>query len=390
VVIASVIWMILCSLPYLYHFKVLFSKPVKSEQAIKKLHNGNLLSATKAERDTIGKAYRRYQRSWLVDKMFTEFKYPAQQIGAVYKENQLAMALAEIDKTIGILSSVVSNQASWPQVKPSDLSIILNPEHDKLLAVFDRYLATDDSTSELFTKSQRAKEYWNLFINGVQKPKDEAAWEVIQNQVKQDSNLYWDDLSKEERSFGQALLAVKVEKEKEKVVAAATMQLGDLGNTINSNPSPDYRLKKAVDTLKKIRNNVGGEDAARIRKYINSANKWKKSRQYTYSVESIPASWHLHIAVSSGGADPEWKKELITMIPGREETITWKAGDIIYIAMDSTHSGDETWGVRPRAKRPLDGDFSIFKMDGEITFPDIGKSVIIRFKPELKGRLPEL
>jgi len=388
VVIASLIWIVLFSIPFFVHFKFNYSRPAGVEERIKSVHGGNLISATKPERDEIGKAYSNYERSFLANLIFTEFRGPAKQIAQAYQEDQLRLALKELNENIGRFASIVANPSMWPQINLVDSSLIPNEEHAKILAVFEKYHNTDPG-SPLYKKSGRAQDTWTLFIEGVKKPKDEAVWETIQNQVKQDSVLNWDDLSREEKQLGQALLAVKVEKEKKKEAEIATGSLDDLIPVINGNPSAQYRLKDAVDTLTKIKGKVGADDAARITRYLNKAKDFQKAADYTYIIDNIPPSWHLHIAVAARGKDPEWKVGELK-IAGREETIRWKASDVIYLAIDSTHSGNETWGKTPRSKRTLDSDFSIFEMNGEVIFTDIGKSVSIRFKPDLKGRLPEL
>jgi hypothetical protein len=301
----------------------------------------------------------------------------------------LKLALKELNNYVERFASIVSNQQLWPQVKPSDSSIIPNEEHEKLLTIFDKY-HTSDSTSPLFIKSGRGLDYWRLFLEGVKKPKDESVWETIQDQVVQDSTIYWDELSKEERLLGKALLAVKVKKEQKKVTETATMQLDDMVAAVNGNPDPTYRLKTAVDELRKIRDKVDSKSVSRINRYINKTKVWKTSQEYKYSLESMQPGWHLHIAVAEKGKDPEWKKEMIVPLPGREETLTWKAGDVVYIAIDSSHQDGESWGQSPRAKEILRDEFSIFKMEGEVTFKDIGKTVNIKFIPGLKDRLPEL
>lgn len=390
VAVAGILWMILLSIPYLVHFKYLYPKPAKVEKRISEAHGGSLISATKEERGQIGKAYSKYERSKIVQWFFGEFQGPAKQIGMSYREDQLKLALKELNETVARFASIVSNQSLWPHVKPSDSSIIPNEEHDKLVGIFDKYHQSD-STSPLFIKSGRSLDYWRLFLEGVKKPKDESVWTIIQNQVKQDSTLYWDELSKDERQLGQALLAVKVEKEQEKVTETATLQLDDMVATINGNPDPTYRLKTAVDELREIRDKVDSKSVSRINRYINKTKVFDKAQEYKYSIESMPAGWHLHIAVASKGKDPVWKKgEMIILLPGREESLTWKAGDVIYIAIDSTHQDDETWGERPRGKEILRDDFSIFGMEGDINFGDIGKKVSIKFIPGLKDRLPEL
>lgn len=390
VAVAGIIWIILFSTPYLIHLKYLYNKPIEVERGISEVHGGSLISATKEERQEIGKAYGKYERSWVVRKLFHEFVGPARRIAKGYQEDHLRLALTELDDNIGRFASIASNPTLWPQVKPSDSTIIPNEEHDKFLSVFDKFHQTD-STSPLFIKSERALDYWKLFIEGVKKPKDEAVWDVIQGQVKQDSSLYWDELSNEERQLGRAFLAITVEKEKKKVAETATLQLDDLVGLINGNTSAEYRLKDAVDTLRKIKGSVDSKSSTRINRYINKAKAWLKAKDYVFAIENIPADWHLHIAVAGKGQDPEWVKgEQIFLFPGREDTITWKSGDVIHIALDSTHNGDESWGEKPRAKAILRGDFSIFQMEGDVVFDDIGKKISIRFIPGLGGRLPEL
>jgi len=390
VTVAGIIWMVVISFPYLIHFKFLYPKPARIEQRIGEAHGGSLISATKEERGQIAKAYNSYERSKIVKWFFGEFQGPAKQIAKSYQEDQLKMALKELNEYVGRFASIVSSQSLWPKLKPSDSSIIPNEEHENLKAVFDKYHQAD-STSPLFIKSGRSLDYWRLFVEGVKKPKDISLWETIQNQVKQDSALYWDEMSREEKQLGRALLAVKVEKEQKKVTETATMELDDMVAAINGNPSPTYRLKTAVEELRTIRDKVDSKSASRINQYINKTKTWNTSQEYKYTIESMPAGWHLHIAVTEKGMDPVWKKgEMIILLPGREESLTWKSGDVIYIAIDSTHQDDETWGERPRGKEILRGDFSIFQMEGDVNFGDIGKKVSIKFIPGLKDRLPEL
>lgn len=388
--VISIIWVVIFSIPYLLHFKFLYPEPAGVEETIAEGHGGSLLSATKEERSQIMRAYNNYERSRIVRWFFSGFRGPARRISDRYREDSYRTALQDLNSQIGRFASVVASPSLWPQVKPSDSSVLLTPEHEKLVETFRNYHA-GDSLSSLFVMSGRALDYWDLFIQGVVHPKDSAVWATIQDQVKYDSSLYWADLSREERQLGNALTAIKVQKEKTRVIEQATVQLDDLMATINGNPSPEYRLGDAVDTLRKIRGIVDGKSAQKITAYLNSARTWQESREYSYTLESMPADWHLHIAVAQKGQDPVWKRgEQIFLVPGREEKITWKAGDVIYIAIDSAHAGDESWGEKPRAKKILRGDFSIFQMEGDVVFDDIGKKISVRFVPGLKERLPEL
>jgi len=390
---ASLIWILLFSIPFFSHLKILYPRPGKVETRIAEMHNGSLLSANTDERGEIAKAYKDYRRSWFVRTFFPSFQLPAEQIEKAYKENRLEMELKELDNTIGRFASMVKSRPLWPQVKPVDSTLILDDYHKNIVAGFEKY-ENEDETSPLAIKSKRALEYWKLFEQGVLKPKDEIVWGTIQNQIKLDSTRDWSNLSRDEQNLLKAFLEIKVKQEQIAQTQQATMQLGGLIETINSNPSPEYRLKKAVDTLMKISGKVDSEGAARIKKYLKLASRWDLSREYKYIIEKIDQGWHLHIAVAGKGESPEWKKELITKIPGveRTETLNWQAGDVIYVALDSSHAEGvhpETYGENPRDLAKLDSRYSIFEMEGEITFSN-GKTVIIRFEPELKGRLPEL
>jgi len=391
VTMASVLWMVVFSLPYLYHFKITYPKPAEVEQSIADAHNGSLISINRNERAQIMKAYDKYERARVVDWFFGKFRGPARRIADSYREDNYQKAMQDLKGYIGQLASIIANPSMWPQIKPTDPNVVITtPEQDKIVAGFQTYHETGDSSSTLFIMSGRALEYWDLFLTGVKQPKDSATWETIQKQVKQDSSLYWGELSPEERQLGKALTAIKVQTEKKRVVEQATVQLDDLMAAINGNSSPAYRLETAVDTLRKIRSLVDSKNARKIRAYINQADEWKQDRTYSYTLEKLPNDWHLHIAVAAKGQDPQWKTEGI-YTTGRNQKLTWKSGDVIYIALDSTHTGSgETWGAHPRDKKILGGDFSIFQMEGEIRFVDAQKSVIIRFNPELKDQLPEL
>ncbi len=387
----SVLWMVVFSLPYLYHFKVVFPKPAAVEQSIASAHNGSLMSINADERNQIIKAYDKYSRARVVNWFFGQFKIPARRIKDSYGAENFQKAMKDLRQDIGKLAAIVANRSMWPDVKASDTNVfITTPEQDEIVAAFHTYHDSGDTLSTLYLMSGRALDYWDLFLTGVKHPKDSATWETIQKQVKQDSILHWAELTPEERQLGKALMTSKVQTEKKRAVEQATVQLDDLIATINGNTKPEYRLKTAVDTLRKLLGVVDKKDARKIRTYISQAKEWQNSRTYDYTVDQLPAEWHLHIAVAPQGQDPQWKTEGI-YTTGSKEQLHWKSGDVIYIALDSTHTGgDETWGAHPRERVVLGGDFSIFQMDGKVTFVNVQKTVAFRFTPELKDKLPEL
>jgi len=391
VAMISIIWAVLFSIPSVYHFWFLYPKPASVEQSVAKVR-GSLAAATKDDRSRIAKAYRDYERARTVNWFFDEYKVWAGQIAAYYLADRQREDLQDLDYSIGRVAMIVGNKAMWPQVKPTDSTVIPNPEYDRLVDVLKSYHA-GDSTSPVYTKSGRALEYWDIFINGVKKANDQTVWENIQKQVKIDSELNWSNLSKEERALLRAFPAVKVEKEMAQAAEQVAVELDDLIEAINNNESPDYRLGEAVDTLRKIQNLVSSDVAAKVKAYLNKAREWQSSREYAYVIDNIPAEWHLHITVTGKGKEPSWKiGDQIMQYPGRQEKITWKPGDIIYLALDSTtaNQADESWGEQSKSKRILRSDYSLFEMDGDIMFDDVGKRISIRFVPALKDQLPKL
>lgn len=387
--ILSLIWIILFSIPYLYHFKLLFPKPIGAEQRVAEAHNGRLENANKDEKNDLIKAYNRYANSSIVKMFFDDYGWVAGRIADQYRGDAYQGALKELKTHIDRFAKIVADTGYWPKVKPADGSLELNDEHGQLAAAFAQY-QTWDSSSTLFEISDRMMGYWNLFLEGVKQPKDSATWAKIQAQIKYDRDLFGAGLSTEEKQLADAFMDIKVKVEQAKKAEQATVQLDDLIATINGNPSPEYRLDDAVDTLRKIRGDVDRKNKRKINAYIESAERWYEPREYSFTFDKIPADWHLHIAVAERNQDPEWKKEGYYVV-NRKEKIVWKAGDVIHVALDSLHPGGETsWGANPRAKRTLDSKFSIFDMEGELAFPDAGQSVIIRFDPILKDQLPEL
>ena len=61
---------------------------------------------------------------------------------------------------------------------------------------------------------------------------------------------------------------------------------------------------------------------------------------------------------------------------------------MIYIALD-TLGAPENWGRDASAKKILKGNYSIFDMDGEISFDNIGKKITISDTTVITGRMRE-
>jgi len=217
-------------------------------------------------------------------------------------------------------------------------------------------------------------------------------WQKIQMQVRTDRALQATNLSPAEMRLEDALTAHKIVKVQEAVAAQAVTQLDDLIKTINSKPSPDFRLDTAVTQLRELKASLNPAadkaNIAMIDKYLAAADVWNNARKYKYKIESVPGEGHLHVEVTSRGKDPTWAVHE-TMVPGHEYTLSWASGDAIYIALDTLGQAED-WGNRASDKVRLGGKFSIFYMDGDIRFENIGKKVTITFTPGLWDQIPKL
>ncbi|MBD3401928.1 hypothetical protein GF420_03455 [candidate division GN15 bacterium] len=391
----SIIWIIVFSVPFLWHFSYLLPKATDVEESVIEQYDGNVFSSSVDDRRRIKNAYDRYERSWTVKWFFPRFIPPADRVQAFYSKFNTQEALAQLDRVINRMASVVQDSTLWPKLNPSDSSIHLDTEHEQILADLESYHSGDES-SPLYARSDRALEYWKLLERFVANRADTAAYNAIVEQTRFNERTYGRDLSAAEKTLAQALvtnLKVKTERKVQQEVAQrAGVELGDLIKRINSNERASYRLGEAVTELRRLRSQLDpGVDAESIRaidRYLSEADKWNRRRVFEYKVETIPGQGHLHIEVTSGGKDATWSDQS-QILQGWEYSLSWKVGDDVHIAID-TLGAPEMWGKSASDKKIMTGRYSLFNLDGEISFDNIGKTVTIRFNPPLNSMLPEL
>nr|MBN2276499.1 hypothetical protein [candidate division Zixibacteria bacterium] len=393
VVTASIIWILFYSLPFIYHFSFLMSKPVEVENNILKQYGGNQLSTTDGDRMTIMREYDRYNNRWLVKKMFPDFQLPSKKIYETYKHFNIGAAVGRLDNLIGEFTRIVADSTAWPAFNPNTGELNLNDRHKALLAALDS-LHTGEATSVLYVRAGRTKVAWELFAGFLSKRQDLEAARRIQDQVLFDKNNA-EDYGAEEERLGQALLNVAKVKE-EKVVRKADSeqaltQYNELKDRINNSNEPAFLFGKAVSDLKKILGKLGADDIAEkqaIQKYLREIDKWNEPHSYTYKIVSIPDAGHVHVDVAANGQEPTWA-DSTQLFEGEELKIKWKIDEDIYIGYD-TPGAPEYWGRTTVGKVVLKGKYDLFAMDGSVEFKDIGKTVIFSFKPSLQGMLPRL
>ncbi len=395
VALISIIWVVLFSAPFVFHFNYLLPKAENIEKNIMKAYDGNVINTDSNERSKIISAYSRYERAWTIKWLFPQFAAPTGRLRSYYEGFNMSSAVADLNQVIGRFTAVVQDSALWPKLNPSDATIIENEEHAKLVTDLSEFHQGNEG-SELYKRSDRVLRYWELFKAYIANRSDTTTFASIAEQVEFDARTYGTEISKNEKDLGQALtgsLKARTEQKVQQVESQrAAADLGDLFERINGNDSPAYRLDEAVAELRRIKGrldgNVDSKNIAAIDAYIRDANRFKERRKYTYKVESIPGNGHLHVEVVPSGQDPTWQEQSQT-IQGFDYSLRWKVGDRIHIALDTAKAA-ENWGKTASDKKILSGKYSAFDMDGEISFENLGKKVTIRFNPPLAGRLPVL
>jgi len=395
----SIIWCLIFSLPFLWHFAYLLPQARNTEATILEGAGGSIVNTNDRERGRIDSEYGEYSRAFVVRHLFPRFVPPAERIRSQYGEFDLSESIKRLDGVIDRFTRIVADSTTWPTYNASREEYKLQDEHERLLADLEEFREGGDSTSILFQRADRALNYWQVFTDYIAS-RDSVAMAQVINLVDFNDRTYAADLNKSEKDLGEALRAnlevVAEKKEQEEVAVRAAAELGDLFDKINNSEQVRYRLTEAVTELRQKKRQLNPEvDAANIRaidNYIKAVNQFKRRRTYEYKVVSVPGGGHLHVEVTSSGEEPSWTSWMEDghMIEGWDYTLEWKIGDQIHIAFDTLGHQPETGGKTASDKKVLSGDYALFNMDGEITFSNLGRTIIIRFSPPLRQRLPTI
>ncbi len=387
----SIVWIILYSLPNLYHFKFLLSGAYKTESSILQAYKGNIYNTSVEERRKIVRAYDDYSRSWTVKWLYQPFQAPAERIKNSYSSLNVEAAATNLNQVIKNFTAIVSDTSAWPKVNPSDTQLIENERHKKLVEEFNGFHQGDE-TSILYKRSDRALNLWDMFKRAVAAPNDTTVWVTIQKQVQLDKDMYGNQMSAEEIDLGKALSKYKAKQIQIVTAQKAATELTGLIQEINSNPNGAFRLDTAVTLLRQTLANldpaVDKTNIAMINRYLQAVARWNKRQQFTAKIEVLPEKAHLHIEVTENGKAPLWE-EHNQISEGKEVPIYWKVGDNIHIAIDLKKQKCK-WGKESSDRVVLKDKYSLFQMDGEVSFDNVGKKAGISFKPPLVEQLPVL
>ncbi|UCE23454.1 MAG: hypothetical protein JSU74_09115 [Candidatus Zixiibacteriota bacterium] len=395
VAMVCIIWAVVYSLPFLYHFAYQLPRTEQVEQEILKANEGNVFTTSNEERRKVISAYSRYENSKLINWLFQKFQAPSGKIRQFYRDFDISEAVKALDKLIGRMDVMVADSALWPKLNPSTDSLQLSPEWEKLVADVGEYHVGDED-GVLYTRSDRVLSYWDLFSQYIAGRFDTAFAARILEQVDFNSKTYGSELSAAEEKLA-ATFAANLEvqaaiQEKKEIAQKASVELDDVISEINSNNDGEFRLVTAVERLQRLKSELNpatdAEGIAAIDRYLSDARNWNRPQRFTYRIETIPDNGHIHIEVTRRGEDPTWSWET-QIFEGDEYTIEWKMNDDVHITFDEMKHPCN-WGNSPSDKKVLKGQASIFDMEGDVRFENLGKQVSISFKPELAERLPRL
>ncbi len=397
VAILSVIWMLIYSVPFLINFSYLLPGVTDKEDTILKKHKGSFYTLPKSNIDEIVRSYRRYSVSKTVRWFFPNFTLAAKAVANKYKAANVGNALKDLEVTIGRFADLVSDSTRWPGAKVDDTIFIDNAEKEQFREIggtMKSYMDAAEKNSELFLRSERGYWYWSKFREALFSPGDTALWGLIKKRVEQDKKSSTLKLSKSEKHMHTAFGKQKVQTERIVVAREASNELDDLAKEINNNDDPQYRLNSAVRKLRNLKDKLlsnpsKSAEVARIDKYLEKAAYFNRRRKYTYTASNVPQDHHLHIAVKRKRKDILWPLEQIHK--GKSYTIEWKAGDEFWVALDPklvTGGSPETWGKNPTESLKLDKKYSLFQLDGNITF-NSGLKATIDFEDDIWSKIPE-
>ncbi|MCX6826828.1 MAG: hypothetical protein NTV06_06155, partial [candidate division Zixibacteria bacterium] len=393
VALISIVWIITYSIFPIYHFKFLLHRTWNVENDIRQqqMYKGSINNITDDDRKKIYKRYESYSRSWVVGTFFEEFQSPANNISRIYGTLNLSSAGQGLDKVIKLLVGIIRNPSAWPVLNPKTSALDKSEQYNRVVEEIGVFHQPGEEKSPLYARSDRVLAYVNAFEKAIVNPDDLAGWDNIVKLVEHDRAVSGMELNIAE---GELMTALSERKIKKAQAATAQQTVGQLGGQmpqVNGNENPAFRLDMAVTLLTQIKENldpnVSRDTFNMIRSYLESASRWNTRQNFFCKIEKLPGNMHLHFAIAERGKEPTWPKEE-QYYEGQTIPLNWKIGDVIYIAADT--GSYCKWGVNPSDKKVLTGKYSLFEMEGDITFDDLRKTVSISFQPALKEQLPFL
>jgi GTPase SAR1 family protein len=396
----SIIWIIVFSIPFLFHYFYLLSGAQKAEREILASARASASGLSPADRQRIIDEYRDYARAWTVRTFFEDYILPARQLYTVYETMNVGSATEKMNEAIKELTAIVKSPNRWPKLNPINDSLDESPDIRAFVAEMEAFIITD-TTSALYTRRKRVLNYLDFFRESIRRPSDSAFAKIMQL-VNYNLDTYPNDLSAEEKDLMGALSTYCSSKKEQKVqTATAQAARGEFDKVIedvNGNPDPAFRFEEAVSELQAI---LSGLDAAvdrdkiqMINRYLNDVKRWKNTRQeFVCKIISLPTGAHLHIEVTDDKDSPVWSQseqlKIGQLFKDATLKIKWKIGDDIHISID-LEDHECGWGRNASETIAITDDYAIFKMEEGISFDNIGKKAKVSLAPSPKEILPTL
>ncbi|UCD17287.1 MAG: hypothetical protein JSV44_12690, partial [Candidatus Zixiibacteriota bacterium] len=126
VALISIIWMLLYSFPFVFHFGYLLPKATGTEETILEQHGGSFYTLSRDKGAEIARAYSRYATARTVNWFFRDYRFAAKSIEKKYRDANIGNAIKELDAVIGRFARMVADSSSWPGVKVGDTEFIEN------------------------------------------------------------------------------------------------------------------------------------------------------------------------------------------------------------------------------------------------------------------------
>ena len=394
IVAVSVVWIVLCSLPFVVHFGGLLRSPIGIEKKALQEVGGNRLLMSETQNSDVSNAYDRYGRKWLVKKMFPEYQVQAGYLEDLYGGIGTPTVTGRLDAIIVQLAGIIANEKAWPIYEPAKKKMKIDESAKRLLDELKDVNSKDEEAAA--KRAGRALTLWDLFLKHLENRSDAALSQTVWDQVDADSRD--PGYSQSEKKLGDALRSIvgTSSAPSGSSLQGVNTSLGayeELKGRIDAKDAdPELVLSAAVEELIAIRGSlvagVHNAQISAINAFVAEAKQWERKQPYTFRLQSVPDEGHIHYEVTASGGTPRWNDTGNQYMQGSDIDLKWQPGDEIHIAFDE--AGAEChWGKSSSDMVVLDKKYSLFDMEGRVV---LNKGTIIQFsfKDGLRQRLPKL
>jgi|WetSurMetagenome_2_1015567.scaffolds.fasta_scaffold05696_6 hypothetical protein len=391
----SAVWIVLCSLFFIWHFGVLLRSPVGTEKKVLKEAGGDYRLMSSTQNADIFNAYKRYGNRLMVKKWFPEYQAQAGHMKDLYGGLGLPSDAGRLDAMIVQLAGEIADEKTQPVYDQGKKSVRLGENTKRLLDEI-RDMHKGDENEGTYKRAGRVLFVWGLYERYLANPSDAAIGTSIWDQIGVDAKT--PDYDESERRLDEALMGIvgKTASQSAPTLQDVKTNLGEydgLKSAVNGEDAdPAFVLGEAVQKLEAIRGNLvrGVHDAqlSSINAYLAEARQWERKRTYAFRLQSVPNDGHIHLEVTESGENPRWDKVGNQYMQGDKIDVEWQPGEEIHIAFDEAGAA-EHWGKTSSDGIVLRDAYALFQMDGPVTLLK-GTRIQFSYKGGLKQALPKL